>query len=164
MNRCVMKMLTGFNRLRAVLQDCVTRVWSQNVISRCYLSRKSTDRPRQRKHQVRLNGHNRDTDLVRQYMATTGPHWLRGHLSLVFNEYRQQLSPTGVRFPTGTGISFLHHLVQTGYVAHNVSYPKSTRFSSGVRRSGHESVHSPPYRAEFNVWNFTSIFPYVFMA
>jgi hypothetical protein len=47
------------------------------------------------------------------------------------------------------GAIFLHHRVQTGSVAHPVSYPMGTRGSFlGIKRSQREADHSPPSSAK----------------
>jgi len=62
-------------------------------------------------------------------------------------------------FPAGAGISSLRYRFQTGSGAHRVSY------SPEVQRPGREAEYSPQTSAEVkNIWGYTSIPPYVFMA
>jgi hypothetical protein len=63
-------------------------------------------------------------------------------------------------------LSFGRIWVSMGVVIHPASYSMGTRDSfPGVKRSGREADHSPPYSAEVkNAWSYTSIPKYVFMA
>jgi hypothetical protein len=58
------------------------------------------------------------------------------------------------------------YVVQTGSGAHPASYPMGTgAVSPGVKRPGREADHSPLISAEVKeIWIYTSIPPYAFMA
>jgi len=59
------------------------------------------------------------------------------------------------QFPSGAGI-ISGHRVQTGSVAHQVSFPVgSGALSRRLKRLGYEAYHSPPSSAEVNAWNYT---------
>jgi hypothetical protein len=66
-----------------------------------------------------------------------------------------------VRIPAGAGNFSLHHRIQTGSEAHQLSYPMGTRaLSLGIKRPGREACQSPPSSAEVkNAWSYTSTPP-----